>query len=501
MSRRTPQAVVFDLDGVLIDSARIHAHAWKEAFDRFFAHLEVDDELDEVIDYRAHLDGRPRYEGVSTLLASRDIELAKGDPGDEPGFHSQAALGNLKNEIFHELLETEEVEVLYGAETLLAALSAQGVPIAVVSSSRNARAVIPEALESHVDVFLGGDDLAEMGIRGKPDPRMFVEGARRLGVDPAQAAVVEDAGVGVEAGRRGGFTIVIGVDPEGPAHLRQWGADTVISSVGALPEQIEAWTELLPEPQPALDSLETIESILDRPAIFLDYDGTLTPIVDDPELADIGEEERAVLRKLTETLPVAVISGRGLDDLMSHVRVDGLIYSGSHGFEIEMADGERFEKEDIGEAADDLDNAEKRLQPEVKDLDGVFIERKPYAIAVHTRRAASGEIREAAIRLAEETAAGLDHLVIRGGKEIVELRPAVDWDKGAALGHLLDVMGGSPTPMYIGDDDTDEDAFRAVRQFSGVGVLVGESAGADTWADFRLSGPDQTYELLTRLIG
>jgi trehalose-phosphatase len=497
---RTPKAVIFDLDGVLVDTARLHGHAWKEAFDAFFEHQEMDDEFDEVTDYRAHVDGRPRYEGVAALLESRNIDLPPGDPGDDPGFDTHTAIGNLKNQRFHDLVESEGVDILPGADELVQGLADRGIPMAVVSSSKNAPRVLPDHLAAHMDVLFSGIDVAELEIPGKPAPDMFLEGARRVGVDPRSAAVLEDAPAGVKAGRLGGFAVVIGIDPAGTSNLGDSGADYVVRGVGDLPHDAATWADLIADPPPAIESFEEISALLgEKPAVFLDYDGTLTPIVDDPEAANIGRRERETLGQLAATVPVAIVSGRGLDDVKSHVAVEGLTYSGSHGFEIEMPDGERVEQEQAGDSVPQLDRAEQELIEGSRSLAGVMIERKPYAIAVHTRRAETEEARRAAGDLAREVVSGFDGLVLRGGKEIHELRPAIDWDKGAALMHLRSLLPGDPTPLYVGDDDTDEDGFHAVRREGGLGILVGDAKGGDTWADFTISDPAEAIEFLERL--
>ncbi|MGD2059989.1 MAG: trehalose-phosphatase [Acidimicrobiia bacterium] len=497
---RTPRAAIFDLDGVIVDTARLHGRAWKEAFDSFFAHRGLDDTFDEVDDYRGHVDGRPRYEGVAALLESRHIELPAGDPSDEPGFDTHAAIGNLKNQRFHELVESEGVDVLDGADELIHSLDAQNVPMAVVSSSKNAPRVLPQRLASLIDVVFSGIDVAELEMPGKPAPDMFLEGARRLGVDPGSAAVVEDAPAGVRAGRLGGFAVVVGIDAEGSSHLEASGADFVVGAVGSLPHDVEAWADLVPDPPDAMESFaEIVDELGERPAIFLDYDGTLTPIVEDPDAADIGDEERAVLVEVATRVPLAIVSGRGLADVKSHVAVEGITYSGSHGFEIEMADGRTIEQDAAAEAVPELDEAERMLRAGAADLAGIMIERKPYAIAVHTRRASTEGARVAAGELAHEVVSRFDGLVLRGGKEIHELRPAIDWDKGAALSHLRSLLSGDPLPLYIGDDETDEDGFRAVRCEGGLGVLVGRRRGAETWADYTLEDPARTIEFLSRL--
>lgn len=497
---RSPNAVIFDLDGVLVDTARLHGRAWKEAFDAFFEQRGTDDTFDEVEDYRGHVDGRPRYEGVAALLASRGIDLPPGDPDEAPGFDTQASIGNLKNQLFNELVDLEGVDELPGVAELLRGLSERDIPMAVVSSSKNAPEVLPDHLAHRVSVLLSGMDVAELEMPGKPAPEMFLEGARRLGVEARSAVVIEDAPAGVKAGRLGGFAVVVGIDADGTSQLSESGADFVVRGVGELSHDPAEWAGRIPDPPSALQAFEAIvDQLGGKPAVFLDYDGTLTPIVDDPDAANIGDHERTVLHRLAGKVPLGIVSGRGLDDVRSHVSVEGLTYSGSHGFEILMPDGERVEQEKAGEAVPLLDQAEGLLVDGATGLPGIMIERKPYAIAVHTRRARSEEARAAAGDLANEVASRFEGLVLRGGKELHELRPAIDWDKGAALVHLRSLLPDDPAPLYVGDDETDEDGFWAVRREGGLGILVGERKGGDTWADFTLSEPRQTIEFLSRL--
>lgn len=391
------------------------------------------------------------------------------------------------------------MDSLPGAPALLESLSGGGIPVAVVAS-RNASQALPGELREHIDLVLDDQDDDTLDSLGKLERELFLEGARQLGVPAAATAVVANAPAGVRAGIAGGFAVVVGVDRERLGHLDDVGADLVVSGVSDLPAEISAWPERIPDPRPAVDSLDAIIAKLGTaPSIFLDYDGTLTPIVDDPAAATVSERERQILSRLAAVAPVAIISGRGLDDVKQHVGVEGVTYSGSHGFEIEHPDGTRFVQPDAAMAIPELDDAEHALREGVDSLPGVTIERKPYAIAVHVRRARGEEEKAKARDFAVTVGSRHSGLVVRAGKEIFELRPALDWDKGFALAHLLGSLPADTVPMYIGDDETDEDALAEVRRRFGVGVLVGAARGGDTWAGYAVPGTEEALQLLSSM--
>ena len=219
-------AVIFDTDGVVTRTASVHRAAWKALFDAYLRDLasstgEAFVAFDEE-DYARYVDGRARYEGVEGFLASRGISLRRGAPGDAPGTDTVCALGNAKNEHFLEQVRVRGVEPFESTLALARELRRNGIPTGVVSASENCAALLRAAGAAELfDTRVDGVDAAELGLASKPDPALFLEAARRLGVDPAGTAVVEDAVAGVEAGRRGGFGLVIGVDRTGhPAELR-----------------------------------------------------------------------------------------------------------------------------------------------------------------------------------------------------------------------------------------------------------------------------------------
>ncbi|MBB3263571.1 trehalose 6-phosphate phosphatase [Azospirillum sp. OGB3] len=239
-----------------------------------------------------------------------------------------------------------------------------------------------------------------------------------------------------------------------------------------------------------------------RPAVFLDYDGTLTPIVERPDLAVLDDPVRAVIRRLAGLCPVAVVSGRDLEDVARHVGIGDLIYAGSHGFDI-RGPGLRTQ---IGEEyLGDLDAAEAELLRRLDGVEGALVERKRFAIAIHTRRVAPD--RKVSVGDAVRDVAGaFPALRVTGGKEIHELRPNVPWDKGKAVLSLLDTLGlaGQETlPLYLGDDETDEDAFRALAgrgEGRGVGIRVMDPP-APSAAAWSLKDPAEAGAFLDRLAG
>jgi trehalose 6-phosphate phosphatase len=253
----------------------------------------------------------------------------------------------------------------------------------------------------------------------------------------------------------------------------------------------------LPSALPERDSIA--RKLKDRPAaVFLDYDGTLTPIVEDPARATLPEATRRAIRRLALRCTVALISGRDLDDVRSMVGLDGLAYAGSHGFDVLAPDGSRHQHG--GDFLEALDVAERELRPAIEAVPGALLERKRFAIAVHFRQADPlrvPELEEAVDRVA----AAVSGLRKTGGKMIFELRPDLNWDKGRAVLSLLDLLGlpEDVVPIYVGDDETDEDAFRAI-QPGGIGVIVrGEGDDRVTAASYSLSSPEEVRELLELL--
>jgi len=219
-----------------------------------------------------------------------------------------------------------------------------------------------------------------------------------------------------------------------------------------------------------------------RPALFLDYDGTLTPIVDRPDRALLSDAARAAVARLAGLCPVAVVSGRDLDDVSTMVGLEGLVYAGSHGFDIR---GPGLRRQIGLEYAPALERAAEALRRGLDGIPGALVERKRFAIAVHTRLVAP-DAKAAVADAVRAAAAAEPDLRVTGGKEIHELRPNLPWDKGRAVLALIDALGladAGTVPVYIGDDETDEDAFRALAG-RGIGIRVMDrpAATAAAWS-------------------
>jgi beta-phosphoglucomutase family hydrolase len=235
------RACLFDLDGVLTQTAKVHDAAWKQVFDEFLRGRAAETggpfvPFDPVADYDEYVDGRPRYDGVRTFLASRRVELPEGAPDDPPGADTVHGLGNRKNDLVLRLIRDRGVESYEGSVRYVREVRDAGLRTAVVSSSANCRDVLQAAgIEALFEARIDGVVAEREHLRGKPEPDTFLAGARALGVGPEASAVFEDALAGVAAGRAGRFACVVGVDRVGQAEaLREHGADVVVGDLAEL---------------------------------------------------------------------------------------------------------------------------------------------------------------------------------------------------------------------------------------------------------------------------
>jgi trehalose-phosphatase len=518
------EAIVFDLDGVLTDTAEAHFEAWKATFDAFLeGRRGADYEPFSVEDYRVYVDGKPRFDGVESFLEARGFELDFGEPDEGPSMETIVGIGTLKNERYQAFLDEGRVEVFDDARRFVEWACERHLALAVVSSSRNCAKVLAQTDFAHrFSARVDGNDLEAHDLAGKPAPDMFVEAARRLGVLPKRAIGVEDAVSGIEAIRGAHFGRSIGMARAGNADaLARAGADLVISSFDDLDttqhgmamkhdmaaQETTSARRVNKQPD---DALEAVDEIVERVgpktlAVFLDYDGTLTPIVEDPAAATLSESMRRAVAGLAEQTPVAVVSGRDLGDVRERVGLEDIAYAGSHGFDILAPDSTGSGADstlDKGEAfLPALDRADDELRRRLRNIDGARIERKRYSLAVHYRQVADKDV-PSVEKQVDGVLAGIDELRKTHGKKVFDLQPKIDWDKGRAVEWLLeelDLDGPDVAPMYIGDDVTDEDAFRVL---AGRGVTVSvQDEPKSTAAAYRLDSPAEVQRFLDSLAG
>jgi beta-phosphoglucomutase family hydrolase len=241
ISRDQYDAVLLDLDGVITDTANIHATCWKQMFDAYLQQRAAERgepfrPFEIATDYRLYVDGKPRFDGVRDFLTSRGIQLPEGSPDDPPQAETVGGLGNRKNELVNKVIAEGGVKPYEGSVKLIYQLRRQGFKIAVVTSSQNCEAVLKAArLDACFEVRVDGNTIQAQHLAGKPAPDTFLTAAQRLGVEPTRAVVVEDALSGVQAGRSGNFGLVIGVARKGNAEeLRHHGAHLVVNDLGEL---------------------------------------------------------------------------------------------------------------------------------------------------------------------------------------------------------------------------------------------------------------------------
>lgn len=498
------KAAIFDMDGVITQTAKLHAKAWKKMFDEFLEKREGKDykPLNIEQDYTLFINGKGRYDGVRSFLKSRHIEVPEGLPTDTPNKETIYGLGMRKNNYFLEILENEGVQVYQDTLKVIQRWKEDGIKLAVVSSSRNCKYIMEATgFLKFFDARVDGQTLDEKNMDGKPDPAMFLEAAERMGVSPEETIVLEDAISGIEAAKKGNFKIVVGVDRKGEtALLKENGADVVVHKLTELMHELNKINlgkvaEDLPHAIQKLDEIR--QKIGNKQVIFFfDYDGTLAPIVKNPKDAILPDKAKEILQQLAQDFLVAVVSGRDRSDVKEKVGLENVYYAGSHGFDISGPNNMDMQYEGGQQAIPALNEAEKNLKQKLNGVKGSRVERKKYAIAVHFRNVAENEVPLVKSAVYEELNRQ-ENLKKGEGKMILELKPDIDWHKGKATRWLLQKLTekGKPSiPLFLGDDVTDEDALEAISE-DGIGILVG-THGAKTAASYRLENVDEVPEFL-----
>ncbi len=490
------EAFLFALEDVVAPTGGLHAAAWKRvcddllsaraqggAFVPFYTHE----------DHQRYFAGRPALEGLEAFLNTRGLDLPMGEADDSAGAPTRHGVLAQKRAYFLEEIDREGVAVYPSAVELAELARERGLKTGIVLCGPEGAAVLEAAGIHHLnDLMDNGASSVGASYASRADG--FLSAAAGLSLPPERCAVVTDSEAAVEASREQGFGLIIGVGQEAKAQaLKQAGADLVVGDL----------VELLPGggPPHALACMNAIRGSLQgrRLALFLDYDGTLTPIVDRPEDAALPARTRHVLEKLCDATTVAFVSGRVKEEVRAFVGLDKAVYAGSHGFAIEGPGGLDFIQDEGAAISPIIAEAAQRLETGLADVAGIRIENKHFAVAVHYRQVAPEDLPrvEAAV---DQAVSDHPDLYKSGGKKVFELRPRIDWHKGKALLYLLERLNmarDEVIPLYIGDDVTDEDAFEALRG-RGIAICV-KDRPAPTAAAFRLRDTEEVALFLERL--
>lgn len=478
------KGIVLDLDGVITDTRDIHFKSWKKIFETYLSDKGFSYKFTKD-DYALYVDGKPRADGITSFLES--IEMP-------PDKEELEYLKIEKNNYYLSFLRKNPPQPFPDSIASIEKWKKKGIHLAVVSSSENCRLILKELnIENLFEVCVDGNDGKKFKLLGKPHPDYFNEALKRMNLEPHECAVVEDALNGIDAGIQAGFNTVYGMsrkDQTPPPELYAHGAHSVISSldqVGRPVNALEHWDDFL---------AHVGEKDL---ALFLDFDGTLSDIVDDPQDAILKPGADLVLAELSKAFKVAVVSGRDRFDVKQKVMASNIFYAGCHGFDMSGPGCFHYHLDNIEKSLCDLEEATLHAVDHLSGMDGVHVERKSYATAIHFRKAPQSEEK---VRIEVEKILKLyPDLRLKSGKKVLEIMPGIDWGKGKAVRKLMGILNidlCEVVPVYIGDDTTDEDAFSELHG-KGIGIRV-EEADVLTKADYKLKDPDEVLRFLKMLV-
>lgn len=486
MFKKPFEAVIFDLDGVLVDTRLLHFSSWEKVFNEYLITKKTES-LFTFEDYLSHVDGKPRREGISDFLKSRGL-VDEAPVIDE--------LADKKNKIFHEILDADLPEVFPNTIPAIERLKLYNISVAVVSSSANGRFILEKLnLSHHFSVIIDGHLGKNLNLKGKPAPDYFLEASKRLGLSPDQCCVVEDALAGIKAAKQGNFRMIYGLERIGESlslALYNAGSDMVISSltqIGSVPNALLCWDKI----QWSFNNKDV--------ALFLDFDGTLTDIAATPDSVMFSNTTKKILQLCSQSMKVAIISGRDRLNVKSIVGLDHVFYAGCHGFDISGPGCFHFSVDSIENSLKSLETATLLFESKLSGFSGVIIERKKFGTAVHYRLADQKK-HDLIIEDLKTILHSFPDLKAKDGKKVFEIIPNVEWGKASAINKLTEILNIDKSKtilIFIGDDKTDEEAFVELDD-SCLKIRIDQSGHAFTNADYHLKDPFEVMVFLTRIL-
>ncbi|STY29637.1 beta-phosphoglucomutase [Legionella wadsworthii] len=501
------KGIIFDMDGVVTQTAVTHYNAWKVILDQLLFQIDSSYLPFTEEEYFNYLDGMPRIDGISNFINSRQITFK-----DIQNLYSSMDeciedICHKKNLCLLSNLASQKVKCFPDTLEFIEYLLINNYAIAIISSSKNCFEVLKSAtIENLFPVRVDGKIAQELGIPGKPNPAIFLEAANRLNLLPEECMVIEDALAGVKAAKEGKFGLVIALDRQNKlrSKFNELGADYILPDLSK--KQILFYQKILNNKinilESAFNALPLISNLIKNDnelIIFLDYDGTLTPIVDHPEYALLPPLMFQCLSELSRKYRTVIISGRKLDNLKRLINVPNIFYSGNHGLEFEGPEHSKMFYQMGHEFVDDLQSIFTILSQELASIEGCVIENKKFSLSIHYRMVEEAS-HEFISNKIDEYLTNFPNLSRHYGKKVFEIRPNIQWNKGIAAENILNqlkTMKNNLIPIYIGDDVTDEDAFKQL-SFKGINIKV-TSEFHKTHASYFLKSPKKVLQFLNYL--
>ena len=493
------KAAIFDVDGVITNTAKLHFECWKITFDDYLLTLSKMHKILYISfsqdDYLKYVDGVSRSVGIKNFLASRGIKISS-----EVIFK----ISNRKTKLFLQKIKQEGVTVFNDTIQLIKQLKSNHIKIAAVSASKNCRKILNIAgVKNLFDIIVDGNRAAKLGLKSKPSPDIFLLAVQKLQAQPQESLVIEDALQGIEAAKKGNFGLVIALDrwQNRSKQFKTLSADFVVNNLFNFNfvKLKRIFSYILPS---ALFDFAEIRSKLNNKKLLLglDFDGTIAPIVKAPSLAKIDNAIFLLLKNIKNFIPLAIISGRQINDLMSRVKLNNIFYAGNHGFEMNLP---RFFPEDFtigSEYQDDILKLHHELNSKLNAIKGCILENKKFSLSVHYRLVEAKQ-QKVVKDVVNKVLKKYFLLKKNSGKKVLEIKPNLKWHKGKALKYVIDLLESGfkedICPIYIGDDRTDEDAFKQIFG-KGIAIIVGKKTSKMS-ANYHLLNTKEVYYFLKLL--